>query len=537
MKRPLVVMIHGINDHAGWQESVSRVLEPHCQCIRIRYREFHCCPYGIQLVFWFQAVWLLLTLGVLAIGGGWSGGILRALLVAAACWVFILEFDWDGFKPTLLGPILIAAAGLALAWWVVPTWQELTLILALCFELVWLEARVFYHRERNYSIYYHAVSLFWPWSLPVAAGAAWFWAWRQPDRAWLAWWTALAVLILWSLIEPHLRRVRALNKVHGDLGAQSLGGKRPNVIAHSMGTFLLGSLLRDVLTGSELRLGRVVLVGCVLPRNYGWSKLLHHKRSAVVEVWNEQGGQDLVVRSACALRMIGFGTAGRDGFLGTPAEVHKVNEALDGCLDCQRAVRPGRVHNVLLPGFNHPTAFVSAGHAFSLWLPYLWGIFAQEFDDFLRLCQDGDDALPASPGRFREVESEFTGRRWNWTRVPRGGRSLLRFVEEGLPFWKAQLPARGVALTPRQAAVTPAQVMQRLFGFLCPVVAAALRQLSPDGAALTPADQALLQQARLVLAAPGGPAALPSSEREVLLLFLHPPLALTLALVMTLLSF
>src|SRR5262249_21705368 len=58
MSKP-VMLIHGINSNGEWHTDVSKVLEPHFQCIPIRYRDYHfrgelklfCWPWALPLAF------------------------------------------------------------------------------------------------------------------------------------------------------------------------------------------------------------------------------------------------------------------------------------------------------------------------------------------------------------------------------------------------------------------------------------------------------------------------------------------------------
>lgn len=62
----------------------------------------------------------------------------------------------------------------------------------------------------------------------------------------------------------------------------------PSVVAHSFGTYILGNAL---LKYSYLRFNKVILCGCILPREFPWDKLID--RGQVQAVRNEFGVRDV----------------------------------------------------------------------------------------------------------------------------------------------------------------------------------------------------------------------------------------------------
>jgi pimeloyl-ACP methyl ester carboxylesterase len=83
-------------------------------------------------------------------------------------------------------------------------------------------------------------------------------------------------------------------------------------LGHSNGTYQLGRALRDV---PEMRFGRVVLAGSVLPPDYPWDE--RFRSGQVVELENHMSLKDLPVGYVCsALRAIGMRDLGTGGFTG-----------------------------------------------------------------------------------------------------------------------------------------------------------------------------------------------------------------------------
>lgn len=141
-----------------------------------------------------------------------------------------------------------------------------------------------------------------------------------------------------------VRRVAAqIRRLVGETEEAGFGGV-PDVVAHSFGTWLLGHAL---LSEPDLRVGRVILLGCPLRPDFDWSRLIDAGR--VEAVLNHYGTADIWVRMA--QRFIPCsGPAGRRGF-------------------DQEAV-----HNVPAPGFGHSRFFdeaVMPGEFARLWQPFL----------------------------------------------------------------------------------------------------------------------------------------------------------------------
>ena len=111
-------------------------------------------------------------------------------------------------------------------------------------------------------------------------------------------------------------RLRArIARLRQQAEAQGFSGK-PDVIAHSFGTWLLGHVLEAELERPEddrLRVGRLILAGCILRPDFDWRRL--KKQKIVDEVLCHYGTRDSVVPLAhYAIR--DSGPSGRRGFDG-----------------------------------------------------------------------------------------------------------------------------------------------------------------------------------------------------------------------------
>lgn len=188
--------------------------------------------------------------------------------------------------------------------------------------------------------------------------------------------------------------------------------RTPHVIAHSFGTYLTARLLESV-RGSELC--RIVLCGCVLPREFNWQTYVDACR--VKGVRNDYTCNDWV---GIAARLAGqlhsnLGNAGTHGFHHTLQYVHKVRSPDEHCVLCQQPRTESSIHDVDCSGLGHSDGLLIASHCKMWWLPYLWGFDPAEHRALVRLCRDwvesaGDDE------KMAEIEAKLDATRWNWCR-------------------------------------------------------------------------------------------------------------------------
>lgn len=98
-----------------------------------------------------------------------------------------------------------------------------------------------------------------------------------------------------------------IQRLSGETEESGFGGK-PDVIAHSYGTLLLATALNS---HAELRVGRVLLLGSIVPPDFVWQKLMN--AGQVEAVLNHRGGKDRWVRVAQYF-IPGAGPSGAIGF-------------------------------------------------------------------------------------------------------------------------------------------------------------------------------------------------------------------------------
>ena len=95
--------------------------------------------------------------------------------------------------------------------------------------------------------------------------------------------------------------------------AKNKGPFRPNIVAHSMGTYIVGRAMEKF---SDMHFGKIVFCGAILPRNFNWPLLI--ARDQVDEVLNDYGVDDIWARFARLLAR-DAGSSGAKGFtLGRP---------------------------------------------------------------------------------------------------------------------------------------------------------------------------------------------------------------------------
>lgn len=133
------------------------------------------------------------------------------------------------------------------------------------------------------------------------------------------------VFLFWRRNKLRRQLRRKLEVLAIEARARGYNGN-PDVIAHSFGTWLFGHLLRLELERppeERLTFGRVILTGCVLPRDFDWKAI---KDAGLVEdVLNHYATGDAVVPLArfCIARS---GPSGRRGFAGDDV----INVAAEG---------------------------------------------------------------------------------------------------------------------------------------------------------------------------------------------------------------
>jgi hypothetical protein len=171
-------------------------------------------------------------------------------------------------------------------------------------------------------------------------------------------WIVLGVLLPWrrrKLMGELRERLVALS---AEAKAQNLPS-RPDVVAHSFGTWMLGHLLLEALhstDGPRVEVGRVILTGSVLRPDFPWAEL--QSRGIVRDILNHFGTKDPIVPLA-HWTIWDSGPSGRRGF--------------DVSLESPAGAEYDVV-NVAAPDFGHSTLLSDAERYASYsetWKPFL----------------------------------------------------------------------------------------------------------------------------------------------------------------------
>lgn len=230
------------------------------------------------------------------------------------------------------------------------------------------------------------------------------------------------VCIVASFVAAWRKRMRCADRLKVEID-EECGLQRPHIIAHSLGTYLVGRVIKKF---EDINLANVVLVSTVLPQKYPWAEILRRNPDCVQRVRSEFGKADWVVRAVGWIQWLvhDLGNAGRHGFREQPNFVHTWRGLTRPCLACTE--RPVPVHNFPLGWFEHSTHFLGTLHARKIWLPYLWGLPIIEFLRLLKACEEAT-RLEADK-RYAEADAiidRLWHRRFAWC----GGRSLDKYTE------------------------------------------------------------------------------------------------------------
>jgi hypothetical protein len=284
---PSVVLIHGVSSTGEWHTTAQKVLSAIFPCERIQYRFFHSWWGPIKVYVWPTALWLLLGMAALLCPLGWVSLVLTLLLLGvnlANC--LCAERDWaevrEGEPALWKSPVVFAVLGILVSAFLftdgvaggTPTLPLIVALGGVCFFLDLREYADGCDHKPPTGVY-GLGSLFF--MLAISLGL-WVFGWEshmfEPGTVWFKYFWPVNVLVglsLFGLVEPHVRARFAFDLVHQRLAQLTVGGKRPHLIAHSLGTYFTGHILHEALS---FRLHRVILTGCVLERTFPWGNLV-----------------------------------------------------------------------------------------------------------------------------------------------------------------------------------------------------------------------------------------------------------------------
>lgn len=267
--------------------------------------------------------------------------------------------------------------------------------------------------------------------------AGWWWSWPVTARILIA-----AVLASVGTSASTIRRHRALESVRSQL--PSAATQRVSILAHSLGTYLVGRVLDE---GRTHRARRVVMSGTVLTRRFDWQRWKTDDAWPLEGVWNEVARWDVAVWPAAIFgRLFStyLGSAGIFGF--SPGRgVHYVAANEPHCGACKNG-GAALVHNHHTAWATHSRFTRDPEHAKIVWLPFLLGVTAEEFWQLRNWCVEwtsnaADIDSPSATGGD-EVWNALTTKRWKWAK--KRSPQTLRQIFEDLARRDIRLTSKGI---------------------------------------------------------------------------------------------
>ena len=220
------------------------------------------------------------------------------------------------------------------------------------------------------------------------------------------------VIFILSAIGAGLLREDTTKKIKSFVSKYDPYGQ-PHVVAHSLGTYLIGNALKKY---PDLQFGNVLLISSVLPYTYPWAEILSSRPHAVQNVRNEYGTADFVTKLVGFIQFLArdMGASGSCGFKERDGVVHNSDTPLSECPIC--AIQPAKIHNIPLRDFGHSDEFIGVGHARAMWLPFFWNISPVEFQIYIKDCRSIAELLKVKQYRkaglltdqFRERHFSFS---------------------------------------------------------------------------------------------------------------------------------
>ena len=229
------------------------------------------------------------------------------------------------------------------------------------------------------------------------------------------------VSVLWlARILAEGRRARVVSSFVNFVDEAVGGGRAPHVVAHSLGSFILG---RTLFRFPEFYVGKIVLLGCVLTPKFRWDTL----RRQFDLVRNELGARDPIGTIAAILAPFvpELGPSGKHGFTDPAGSVEKFPRDIAGapwrpcvCGTCPGGNSNWAVLNVDGQGIGHSDLTHMTLRARTRWLPYFWDIPPDHFQRFKELCLECDTLEENESPDLNGKVSQLLGDCWFWSQGP-----------------------------------------------------------------------------------------------------------------------
>ena len=250
-------------------------------------------------------------------------------------------------------------------------------------------------------------------------------------------WPWMILVVLLSFLGARIRHGLCLRNFLNEHTRTTSFGVGPHIIAHSMGTKLVGTVLRKY---PQTRFANLILAGCVLPTDYPWQRIAVSNQDRFGFVRNEVSGRDMVpalARLGARLRLLpGFGPAGCNGFDEVVGLIHTVSSLSAFCAKCVIRGAAVAIHNVVSDEFGHSSVFDSPSYASSFWLPFLWGIEPSEYANFLELCFAAEEHHQARNWlAYSIAEQGLLDTEWGWA----GNVTLRNYIRQLAKIYPARV--------------------------------------------------------------------------------------------------
>ena len=461
--KPALLMIHGVNSTLEWSEPAMRALKPHFECHEVRYRYFHTIWGPIKVYIWPTALLLAINCILITVESqlgegsasvlrspkwgawpGWAWIIIASLLVVEGFIATKGEWIWtkkaNEQAPIWFPPIFLPLAGLITALLLPSPNSFVFAIAALVSTSFFLDLREYSdRREKAATGELSSIGLTLVWLgicfVLVVLFLFWFEGMSLSYKIY-----SIAAILGVGFFETFIRKDRAFKRMQSQINEVVRDYPKPFVIAHSLGTFLIGHSMREI---ESLNLGRVILTGCVLERRFAWQIATDQTRGADFVV-NYIGRRDLVPFLTGSLRFIWYwltfplrlvlqakgiaffaqlinwrslGSAGIFGFVNDRETVHtfKPNGI---CPTCETG-EVARVHNIDVGWASHSSINRKTEFHNKNWLPQLWGMTGEQFLYWQNICQRGcyfspTEEYPIPSEDFQQCEKELRKYKWSW---------------------------------------------------------------------------------------------------------------------------
>src|SRR2546425_379287 len=257
----VVLLIHGVNSSGEWHDTTTKECHGLFECVSIKYRYYHGLTGALKVYVWPTALWLIIILTTLALCDRTTFrlAVILGVLIAETLVAVQAEYDWSKEPGKFLVPLSYTLLGFATAFFLVGQSRIAYTISAAAATSIYLDLREYGHKLVSASVA----------SMVVVIGTVWGANWLLDQHSTAPLWLTVAALVILMIVEPYIRQAFAFRFVRNRIKEVRAKHAFPHVVAHSLGTYVIGHILNE--EGRPF-LGRVIFTGCVLDRSFPWHK-------------------------------------------------------------------------------------------------------------------------------------------------------------------------------------------------------------------------------------------------------------------------